>query len=143
MLQTHSAYVSEPSGGPNIMESSCSSYWIWLFSHCKELMAITVYPALFAVLAFHRTAGLYKSITPEHEANYFRGSHAIFHIERQGMLATRRAQVLWILAAVVVCFLQAYISKVLLDQCSIRMSEINLQITSDEMENPQLGKMYG
>ena len=143
MYQTRQVYISEASGGPSIMESSCLSYWIWLFSCFKELMAIPVYPAFFAVLAFHKTAGLYKSVTPEHEANYHRGSHAIFHIERQGMLATRRAQLLWVLAAVVVCLLQAYISKVYFDQCSIRMSEIRSQITSEETQSPLLGKLYG
>ena len=126
------------------MESSCSSHWIWLFSNCEELMAIPVYPAFFAVLAFHKTAGMFKRVTPEHDnVTYLRGAHAIFHIEKQGMLATRRAQLLWVLAAAVVCFLQAYISKLYFDQCSIWMAEIPPQMASEEMQSPLLGKLYG
>ena len=125
------------------MESSCPSYLIWLFSDCKELMDILVYPVFFAVLAFHKTAGLFKKVTPEHEETYLRGTHAIFHIEKQGMLATRQAQLLWVLAAVAVFVLQTYISKVYFDQCSTWMAEISPQMRSKEMQSLLLGKMYG
>ena len=125
------------------MESTCSNYWIWPFSNCEELMAIPVYPAFFAVLAFHKAAGLFKKVKPEHDENYPRGTHAIFHIKRQGLLATRRAQLLWVLAAAVVFFLQAYVSKVYFDQCTAWMSGITPQNASDEMQNPVLGKVYG
>ena len=106
-------------------------------------MAILVYPAFLAVLAFHKTAGLFKKVTPEHEENYLRGTHAMFHIEKQGMLATRRAQLLWMQAAVVVFFLQTYISKAYFDQCSIWMAEISPQMMSEEMQSLLLGKLYG
>ena len=102
-----------------------------------------VYPAFFAVLAFHMIAGLFQSVKPEHEANYARGSHAIFHLEKQGMLVTRRGQLLWVLAAVVVCFLQAYINKVILDQCLVWVSEISPRMTSDEIRSPLFWKPYG
>ena len=106
-------------------------------------MAIPVYPAFFAVLAFHKTAGLFKKVKAEHDENYPRGTHAIFHIKRQGLLATRRAQLLWVLAAGVVFFLQAYVSKVYFDQCTVWMSGMTAQNASDEMQNPVLGKLYG
>ena len=106
-------------------------------------MAMPLYPAFFAVVAFHKIAGLFESVKPEHEASYARGSHAIFHLEKQGMLATRRAQLLWVLAAVVVCFLQTCINKFFLDQCFIWVSEIPPRMSPEEIQSLLFMKLYG
>lgn len=82
---------------------------------------------------------MFESVRPEHRADYALGSHAIFHFEKQGMLATRLAQILWMLAACSVGFLQGYIGREFLKQCLIWISEtIPWETPRDNERTPSL-----
>lgn len=124
------------------MNFNCTSDSFWLFAGCEELKHIPLYLAFAAVIAFHMTAGMFESVRPEHQADYARGSHAMFHLEKQGMLATRRTQIIWMLAASVVSFFQGWLNSVFLNQCLMWTSETSLWKASDDTEDRALLKTY-
>lgn len=124
------------------MDLICPDTGFWVFAGCNDLKYISLYFAVVTVVAFHKTAGIFERVRMEHQADYARGSHAIFHIEKQGMLATCRAQRLWILAAVVVSFLQGYINAFFLNQCWIWMSGKSSWEDSEIDESLPLLKTY-
>lgn len=105
------------------MDFNCTRDSFWLFGGCEEFKFRPLYLALFVVVAFHKNMGMFQSVRPEHRADYALGSHAIFHLERQGMLATRLSQILWMLAACFVSFLQGYIGREFLKQLLVWISE--------------------
>ena len=105
------------------MDSNCTKGSFWLVGGCEELSFRPLYFAFLVVVVFHMTTGLFKRVNPEHRANYALGSHAIFHLEKQGMLATRLSQILWVLAACFVGLLQGYIGRGLRTQFLLWISE--------------------
>ncbi|KAF6236446.1 hypothetical protein HO173_005227 [Letharia columbiana] len=122
------------------MNFNCTSDSFWLFAGCEELKHIPLYLAFAAVVAFHMTAGMFESVRPEHQADYARGSHAMFHLEKQGLLATRRTQITWMLAASVVSFFQGWLNSVFLNQCLVWTSETSLWKAPDDTEDRALLK---
>ena len=110
---------------PNEVNTKCPSGSIWLSSRCVEYRLSVLSVAMAMVIFFHLTAGLFKTVKPEHRAGYGLGSHAIFHIEQSGTLRTRRHQACWMLAATAVIALQYALCKFAWDQMDIWFAEVS------------------
>ena len=101
------------------MEIDCPITPSRLFVSCETLQFLWICIAFVGVFAFHTTAGIFKRIECDHWTDYAQGSHAVFHIEKQGLLGTKLDRGLWMVAASATSYFQADIGSAYLSQLSM------------------------
>ena len=98
------------------MNLHCTNESLSGIAGCEELKSVLLFFAFVGIVAFHGTARSFECVKPEHRACYPRGSHAILHLETQGVLVNRQSHMVWMIASVVVAFLQTCIHSTFVNQ---------------------------